>query len=119
VRDQLEEGYINQHISLARPVDEIWIPYLAWFLAARDGGQKQLLALQHGATKVGLGLDDIRGVNVPMPPLREQRRIVDEVERCFSLAADCEGAVSTNERRSRRLRQAVLKWAFEGRLVDQ
>jgi type I restriction enzyme S subunit len=119
VRDQLEEGYINQHISLARPVHEIWIPYLSWFLAARDGGQKQLLALQRGATKVGLGLDDIRSVNVPMPPLSEQRRIVDEVERRFSVAADCQAAVSRNDIRSRRLRQAVLKWAFEGKLVDQ
>ncbi len=119
VRDQLEEGYINQHISLARPVHDICIPYLAWFLAARDGGQKQLLALQRGATKVGLGLDDIRSVSVPMPPLSEQRSIVDEIERGFSVAADCEAAVWRNELRARRLRQAILKWAFEGKLVDQ
>ena len=119
VRDQVKEGYINQHISLARPVRDIWIPYLAWFLAARDGGQKQLLALQRGATKVGLGLDDIRSVNVPMPPLSEQQRIVDEVERCFSVAADCDAAVSRDELRLRRLRQAILKWAFEGKLADQ
>jgi type I restriction enzyme, S subunit len=68
---------------------------------------------------VGLGLDDIRSVNVPMPPLSEQRRIVDEVERRFSVAADCEAAVARNELRSRRLRQAILKWAFGGKLVDQ
>jgi type I restriction enzyme, S subunit len=119
VRDQVEEGYINQHISLARPVHGICIPYLAWFLAASDGGQKQLFALQRGATKVGLGLDDIRNVNVPLPPLSEQRWIVDEIERCFSVAADVEAAVSRNEVRSRRLRQAILKWAFQGKLVDQ
>jgi type I restriction enzyme S subunit len=119
VRDQLEEGYINQHISLARPVHDICIPYLAWFLAARDGGQMQLKALQRGATKVGLGLDDIRSVNVPMPPLSEQQSIVDEIERCLSVAADCEAAVFMNELRSRRVRQAILKWAFEGKLVDQ
>jgi type I restriction enzyme S subunit len=119
VRDDLEEAYINQHISLARPVPCRCLPYLAWFLASQYGGQRQFTALQRGATKVGLGLDDIRSVNVPVPPLSEQRRIVDEVERCLSIASECQGSLSVDRARLQRARQSVLKWAFEGRLVDQ
>lgn len=118
VPDQINEAYINQHIGLARPVRSFCIPYLAWFLAATHGGQRQFLSLQRGATKVGLGLDDIRMVNVPLPPLAEQQRIVDEIERYFSVAAGCQAAIATNALRTQRLRQAILKWAFQGKLVD-
>lgn len=119
VRDRIGEAYINQHVSLARPVPSGCLPYLAWFLAAPDGGQRQFLALQRGATKVGLGLGDIRGVNVPLPPLGEQQRIVNEVERCVSLATDCENTASANELRCQQMRQSILSWAFTGKLVDQ
>lgn len=119
VRDQIGDAYINQHVSLARPVSCLDLQYLSWFLAAPDGGQKQFLALQRGATKVGLGLDDIRSVNIPLPPLREQQRIVGEIDRHLSIASGCRDAVSVNELRCQRLRQSILKWAFEGRLVDQ
>ena len=119
VRDDIQEGYINQHISLARPVPGLCLPYLAWFLASQHGGQRQFTALQRGATKVGLGLDDIRSVNVPVPPLSEQRRTIDEVERCLSIASECQGSLSVNKARLQRARQSILKWAFEGRLVDQ
>jgi type I restriction enzyme S subunit len=30
-----------------------------------------------------------------------------------------EGALAANEAKASRLRQSILKWAFEGRLVDQ
>jgi type I restriction enzyme S subunit len=117
--DQIEEAYINQHVALARPVDGFNRRYLAWFLAASEGGQKQFLSLQRGATKVGLGLQDIRSVNVPLPPLAEQERIVRAIERYLSLASNCESARSVSAARCERLRQAILRWGFEGRLVDQ
>lgn len=42
------EAYINQHISLARPVGCINAQYLAWFLASKPG-QRQFQDLQRGA----------------------------------------------------------------------
>lgn len=52
---------------------------------------------------------------VPLPPSQEQHRIVAEVDRrlCVALRA----SVDANLARWARLRQAVLKRAFEGRLV--
>jgi type I restriction enzyme S subunit len=118
-RDGIDDAYINQHVSLGRPVSCIDRPFLAWFLASPEGGQRQFHELQRGATKVGLGLDDIRNVNVPLPPLEEQRRIADEVERRMSIAFASEHALRAATARVTRLRQSILKWAFEGRLVDQ
>jgi len=54
-----------------------------------------------------------------LPPLPEQHRIVAEVERRLSVVAAMEATVATNLARASRLRQAVLKRAFDGRLVAQ
>jgi type I restriction enzyme S subunit len=115
----LEEAYINQHVALARPVRGICREYLAWYLAARDGGQNEFRRLQRGATKAGLGLDDIRAVPVPLPPLAEQQKIVAEVERRLSIIDELEAAVETNLTRTDRLRQSILSQAFSGRLVGE
>jgi len=56
---------------------------------------------------------------VVVPPIAEQRRIVAEVERRLSLVGALEASVEAALARAGRLRQAVLKQAFEGRLVPQ
>ena len=114
VPDGLGEAYINQHVALARPVSSITPIYLAYFLCASEGGWGYLKKLQRGATKVGLGLDDIRAVPIPLPPLVEQIRIVDEVERRLSVVEELEAVVDANLQRATRLRQAILQKAFSG-----
>jgi len=56
---------------------------------------------------------------VPVPPPEEQARIVAEVERQLSDLAACERAVDAGLVRAAALRRAVLKAAFEGKLVPQ
>ena len=54
-----------------------------------------------------------------LPPLSEQQRIVDEVDRRLSEIDDIEKSVETEIARADRLRQSILKRAFEGKLVPQ
>jgi len=75
--------------------------------------------LSSGGVQPNLNLSIIRGTSVPLPPLAEQHRIVAEVERRLSVVAEVEAAVDANLARAERLRQAILKRAFEGRLVPQ
>lgn len=119
VPEDLPAAFINQHIALGRPVNAEIAPYMAWYLAAADGGGRQFRDLQRGATKQGLGLDDIRCVEIPLPPLPEQHRIVAEVERRLSVLDELEATIEKNLARCARLRQSILKMAFEGRLVPQ
>lgn len=60
---------------------------------------------------------DLESFTFPLPPLEEQRRIVAEVERRLSVAREVESVVEKALARSARLRQAVLKSAFEGKLT--
>ena len=66
-----------------------------------------------------INLQTLRGVAVPLPPFREQHRIVAEVERRLSVVAALEREVEAALARAARLRQSILKRAFEGRLVPQ
>lgn len=58
-------------------------------------------------------------VPIPLPPLAEQHRIVEEVERRLSIAEQMEKTVEADLARAERLRQSILKRAFEGKLVPQ
>jgi len=59
---------------------------------------------------------DLLATPIPLPPLTEQHQIADEIEaeatRADAIADACERGIH----RSARLRQAILKRAFEGRL---
>ena len=52
-----------------------------------------------------------------MRPLAEQHRIVAEVDRRLSVVHVVEETVEANLARAERLRQSILKRAFEGKLV--
>jgi type I restriction enzyme S subunit len=53
------------------------------------------------------------------PSIAEQRRIVQAVEMQISIWTNTSLALKSQTSRLQRLRQSILKWAFEGRLVDQ
>jgi type I restriction enzyme S subunit len=58
-------------------------------------------------------------IEFPLPPLAEQTRIVAEVEQRLSVIDAMEKSVIADLQRAARLRQAILKRAFCGRLVAQ
>jgi type I restriction enzyme, S subunit len=56
---------------------------------------------------------------IPLAPEAEQLRIAQEVERLASLHERVYEDARRSAKRLARLRQSILRWAFEGRLVDQ
>lgn len=60
---------------------------------------------------------DMERFVTPLPPLATQYRIVAEVERRLSVVSQSEKMIEANLVRAERLRQAILRRAFEGKLV--
>jgi type I restriction enzyme S subunit len=56
---------------------------------------------------------------IPLPPRPEQERVVEASERLLSFRDETAQQLSHGRHRVLRLRQSILKWAFEGKLVDQ
>ncbi|MBP7676423.1 MAG: restriction endonuclease subunit S [Thermoanaerobaculia bacterium] len=101
------------NIMAAEPVGCI-SPWLhLWFR------QLKLGRLADGSNVPQINHGDVEPLPVPVPPLLEQERIVVEVERRLSLVDELEATVEKNLARCARLRQSILKMAFEGRLVPQ
>ena len=66
-----------------------------------------------------LTLEKFKESRFPLPPAAEQERIVREVQRLDSIADSIERQLEIEKTRVQRLRQGILAWAFEGRLVNQ
>lgn len=89
--------------------------YAAIYVNSPGGG------LAVGAKKTGIALThfNVGAMEIspfPVPPLAEQSQIVAEVERRLSVADEVEAQLDANLKRAARLRQAILKKAFEGDL---
>jgi type I restriction enzyme S subunit len=84
-------------------------PVLRWITS-----QAKATAGQHN-----ISVSMSRALPLPLPPLDEQSEIAAEVDRRLSVADAAEAQVEHALQRAARLRQSILKRAFEGRLVDQ
>jgi|WetSurMetagenome_2_1015567.scaffolds.fasta_scaffold01397_10 type I restriction enzyme, S subunit len=79
----------------------------------------EMTSKAHEVARKTLNLEDVRSAQVAVPPLAEQNEIINEVESRLSLAENAEIIINLDQRRCEKLRQGILKCAFEGKLVPQ
>jgi len=79
--------------------------------------QKQILDVTKGVAQLKVSLARFKTIALPVPSLDEQRKISEEIERYFSIIAGSETQIESNLLLADRLRQAILKQAFIGKLV--
>jgi len=84
-----------------------------WFLTVDLG------TLGDGSNVPQINHGDIAPLAVPLPPASEQERIVAEVENRLSVVQANETTIGRALALADRLRHAILKRAFEGKLVPQ
>jgi type I restriction enzyme S subunit len=71
------------------------------------------------AGQTGISGPDVREMPIPLPPLAEQSCIIVEVAEKLSQIDAAETQIEHGLLRAARLRQSILKQAFEGKLVAQ
>ena len=64
-------------------------------------------------------VEDIKKFQLAIPSIQEQNQIILEIERRFTIADNIEKTIGENLKKTERLRQSILKQAFEGKLVSQ
>ena len=70
-----------------------------------------------GTTIKHLTGQSLKSIEIPLPPLSDQQRIVDEIETRLSQAEAAEARIAESLQKTEALRQSILKKAFSGELV--
>lgn len=99
----------NQAIAFAKEMYGVTTEYMFYYLSLM---KSKLISLGKGGTQKNISLTVLNSIDVIVPPITEQQRIVDRIEELFS---QLDSAVETLKKTKQQLavyRQAVLKEAF-------
>ena len=122
VPDAFGDADVNQHVLIMRPVNDAVDEYLHVAIIS-PVVQIAIMIDQVGATKEGLSATKAANLLVPLPPLAEQRLIVDRVNELMPLVEKYGRLEDAREALDAalpsRLRKSVLQMAVQGKLVPQ
>lgn len=111
-------GSCNQQINAIVPKESI-LPEYVYFICTSPQFQKTIFDNASSTTLPILNKGKFGILPFPLPTIEEQHQIVSEIERRFSVADEVEKTIINALKQARRLRQSILKMAFEGKLVPQ
>lgn len=108
---------LNQRIARLTPI-KVLPEYLLWMFKSHVF-RRYVDSLNTGSLIQHMFTSQIAEFALPLPPLEEQRIIVEEVERRLSVVDKLEATVEASLKQGDALRQSILKRAFSGELVPQ
>ncbi|AOS83758.1 hypothetical protein BIU88_06090 [Chlorobaculum limnaeum] len=106
----------NQRTGLLRPQGDIDVSFIKFFLANAHG---ILLEKSKGMAIQNISAIDIQSISILLPPLNEQKRIVDKIEMLFSDLDKGEALLKQVQQQLGVYRQSVLKAAVTGELTRE
>lgn len=112
------EATINQALAAIQLRGET-VTLGSWLRVGFEDGYERLRRPSAGGVQPNLNLSLVRSQAVALAPVLEQNRALEAVDRSLSFVGAVTQSLAVDEGRCLRLRQSILKWAFEGRLVDQ
>ena len=111
-------GIINQALLRMRINDRQINENFFVYLFESELFQRKIIVESRGSAMKNLaGVKELKQIEFVLPPLPQQSYIVEEIEKRFSVADNLEKAIDESLNRSNKLRQSILKKAFEGNLV--
>jgi type I restriction enzyme S subunit len=112
----LEKSCIGRGLAAIRGFGGIETLFILYLLRANEN---VLAGKGTGTTFSAISGEQLRSLEIPLPPLNEQRRIVGKVEELFSYLDAGVESLRKVQAQLKRCRQAVLKYAFEGKLTEE
>jgi type I restriction enzyme S subunit len=100
-----------------RDVEPRWVLHA---LRSRLGRQQiEALATGNQLSMRNISQQSLSRVEIPLPPPEQQIKLIERIEVALSFADNIARTIEINRTRADRLRQSILKRAFEGKLVPQ
>ena len=113
----MDGARVNQHVCIIRPSPAIEARFLNAFLSS-PVMQQQIFGENYGVTRQALTKQQILDFEIPLPPLAEQKRIVDKLEVVLGRVDACRARLDRVPDLLKRFRQSVLASATSGQLTE-
>ena len=115
----LPEGNFNQAAVLIRPYHhkELLVKYLFYYLS--EMSEINSISTKGSAGQVNISLTQSQNMRIPLPPLAEQQRIVEEIERWLKLIDIIEQGKADLQSTIKQAKSKILDFAIHGKLVPQ
>ena len=113
-----EQGIINQALMLirlhSRCVEDFYLIYFDYILKEEAYKESKGTAIKNIPP-----FDVLKNFFIPLPPLSEQQRIVEEIERWFKLIEIIEQGKADLQTTIKQAKNKILELAIHGKLVPQ
>ena len=105
------ETAINQDLKIVKPKFKTTSKFVNYFFNAIE---RDCVKISSGTTVLGITLNNLNELLIPDLTLKEQNKIVQEIESRLSVADKMEETIQQSLLQAESLRQSILKKAFEG-----
>lgn len=106
---------VNEHVFILRTKAFIKQEFLFWFLSS-PFGQAQIQKEFHGAAQGGINQQFIDNIEIPVPGIEIQIKIIDNLKSKINALENLKVAISNQLSTINALPQAILSRAFKGEL---
>ena len=113
-----KKAYLNQRVGNIKVIDSrsLCLEYRNFFLQSKS---EEILKLAYGGAQPNISGAMISSLQVPLPPISEQKRIVSEIERWFALIDQIEQGKADLQTIIKQAKSKILDLAIHGKLVPQ
>ena len=118
VPNDFDEANVNQHVLILRLLNFDLLKYIHLAITSQFVFH-QIMGAQVGGTKEGLSAERAKELQIPLPPLAEQQRIVAKIEEAFAEIEAIEKNKELLKTHIKQTRQKILDLAIHGKLVPQ
>jgi type I restriction enzyme S subunit len=112
VSSDFDEANVSQHVTIIR-LKKGLINKFIHLIILSPFFQDRIMIVQTGGNREGLAKKNMQLMLIPLPPLAEQKRIVEKVDQLMKLCYELEQKVRENQKNSELLIDVVLRGVFE------
>jgi type I restriction enzyme S subunit len=113
VPDDFDTANVSQHVAIVRLIDMEMRKYMHSLIVSKQF-QNTIMDVQVGVSREGLSMTKLKLFLIPLPPLDEQKAIVQKVNALMSLCDTLEQEVQQSQEQIAQLMQSCLREVFEG-----